>query len=307
MREYVLPFDYNKSTQLAMKIAGTTGEHDEEMNTPEKYKALLSCRDFGPEMYITKLQKTGWRNHGGIGGVDKWGAVLENAYKGRTAFLVCPGPSIKDTLPDPKLVAGKLVMAANSAWFYARTKYWIMAEALYVKWLWLEAHSKLNACEDLLLNQDIIMTPRATAWWWRKEAAYRGGNKARGKSYGRIYVTRLEEVGSVPFPVDGTTTYNALGTAWYMGCTDVVVFGLDLCKVETPYVSGVPYSQKGAELSYDPQIECLKFAKWPGLTIHNVNPYSNAFGLPFHPMDVETAWKLLKAAPVLKKGEPCDM
>lgn len=276
MKQYSLPFDYTDNPQLAHKKGIGKIAH----STPKGYQKWLEREAFGLTYYLTDAQLGWFKEHGDPKPPTFHYAQSENMYQGQDMFIVCPGPSVKDTLPKPDILADKLSVAVNSGWFYAKTRYWMIAEAHYMRWLcqhdaaW---HAKYYA---RYAQQDFLVTARAAIWWWKNGPGRAPGTKRVKSPYKGLYLLRHEECGAVPMPVEGVSVFNAIATAWWFGCKRAILIGLDLSKPGMPYVEGVPYDQHGAANPYDHQVTALRQVQYPGLEIINASPHS-AERLPF--------------------------
>ena len=277
LKDYGEEFDYSSNLQLQKK-----------QKTPKQYYKWLEKIIFGKTYLLSGRQQqwfeAGFLNDPSVVGFEE----TEDCHKDKTICILAPGPSLKQI--DPEQFKNTLSIAVNSAFFYYNAQYWIIAEDEYAEWLFQNNAASLNAiAPDILARQNVIMTPRAAARYW-----HFCSTNSRGHIFNKIYLSCLEEIGAAPFPCEGTTIVNALGMALWMGCVETFVFGMDLCKSGGVYVDGVPYSEEGAKRSYKLQRNVLRQLEYPGMTIYNVTPYSNEFGLPFTPTDKEKAMEKLK-------------
>jgi len=201
----------------------------------------------------------------------------EDRHKGQTLYLLAPGPSLSGI--DKSKLEGKTTMALNSAGYWTTPTYWAMIESRYIRRLYSKNRCKREK-EDKIT---FLVAPRSAVTLWDQHVVLK-----------KMYIMCLEECGMVPFPVEGPTIWNTLAAAWFMGFSNVVLLGLDLggkSQKLVQYMKGVPFD--GVETGkkpYSHQHQSLKYAIYPGMTIYNVNPYSNEFGLPFTPLSEKDAY-----------------
>jgi len=202
---------------------------------------------------------------------------IKDIHKGETIYIIAPGTSLNNV--DPSIFDGKLTIAINSAGFWRDCTYWSMAEGGYAMWAGTK-NGLRERYKDKFAKQKFLLTCRAALIWIEQELPFRN-----------IFITRHEEEKTVPrrIKIPAVTTINTIASAWWMGCSRAVLFGLDLSKRGGPYVKGVPYTQKGAKHGYKPQVEVLKGCIHEGLEIFNVNDQSNGLGLPFMPTSMDRA------------------
>lgn len=290
MKQYAIPFDYSNVLQIKKKRAAGKTFCDTQ---PKYYNWLLHEVDPDGTKYLMVGQqlKAYKESLPSNGTVVRYEAV-EDKYAGMTAFIVCPGPSM--AMVSREALEGKLTFGVNGAGWKFAPRYWVAGEWEWTLWLYRLDHNKIREIGPQLDKQDWFVTPRAAINLWRRKKDY-----PKLPLYRSVIVSRLEEERAVPFPVDGTTTFNAIAAAWWMGCTKCVIFGLDLSKSCGAYVNGAPHSPEGAANPYNAQTYAMRQCKYPGMTIYNASPVSQK-DLQFEPITAEAALALLAESPVVE-------
>jgi hypothetical protein len=192
------------------------------------------------------------------------GEELVDRFPSGDAYIFCPGPSMIDV--NPARWSGCLTMAVNSAGFAFTPVYWVMAESAYARWLLKQTEVKIPLGGRLISTARVAVCVRD----------YEG----RGQIFSKIYVVRWEEEKIVPPRVPAVSVFNALVTAWEMGCKRAYLIGLDLSKEGGPYLEGVPYTKEGAANPFDDQVKALSQFALPGMDVFNGSPVSRDV-LPF--------------------------
>lgn len=187
------------------------------------------------------------------------------------AFIFCPGPSMGEV--DTRKFGGCLTMAVNSAGFAIDPTYWVMAESAYARWL-------MGSEVEVPCGRSVIATARVAVCLRDHEI------RSKQDVFGEVHVVRWEEEKVVPPRVPAVSVFNALVTAWQMGCDNVYLIGLDLSKDDGAYLLGVPHTDEGARNPFNDQIRALSQFKMPGMTVYNGSEAS-ADVLQFEYLDYE--------------------
>lgn len=293
MKTYRIPFDYSCSTQIKKKAA----QGKKFCDTPEKYFTWLyhEVAPGYPKYLIVGQQRDAYIKYKPRNATAATYEAWEDKYAGQTAFVICPGPSL-GAVPV-EAFARKLTFGVNAAGFRVPPRYWVAAEWEWGHWLYKLKHDEFRRIGAQLDRQDWWATPRAAIYLWRRKFDF-----PALPLYRRVIVSALEEERAVPFPVDGTTAYNAIAAAWWMGCARCVVFGMDLRKDAGAYVKGVPVSAAGVANPYDAQIRAMRQCRYPGMEIFNASLVSQDLGLPFTPLTPARALEMLAEAPEVDDG-----
>ena len=206
------------------------------------------------------------------------GLELVDRHKGRVCFIFCPGPSM---VKPPRGFCGthqdRVTMAVNSAAFAVDAEYWVMAESCYALWLTRPTN------KQKIPSRKVLSTARVAVVLRDREL-----QNPKTVMHESVHVLRWEEEFIVPPRVPAVSVFNALVTAWQMGCREVRLIGLDLSRpAGKAYTKGVPHTQEGASNPFDDQIRALRQIfplGLPGMKVINGSPYSRHL-LPFCPMD----------------------
>ena len=124
----------------------------------------------------------------------------ENMFRDRTVYILAPGPSLGYV--DKNFWDGKLTIAINSAGFYTNSKYWLIAEGIYLQFVMRD-----HLDRKFLGRKNMLLTSMPLGVYWR-----RGGLKMRGL-FNKIYYLRLMEHDLVPIPCNGVTAFCAIAFA----------------------------------------------------------------------------------------------
>ena len=194
------------------------------------------------------------------------GGELVDRYAGQDAFIFCPGPSLADV--PVEAFKSKMTMAVNSAGFAMDPTFWVMAESGYARWLIKDQVANIPK------DRTIISTGRVAV-------CLRDFDEKRKKPlFPWVWVVRWEEEKVVPPRVPAVSVFNALVSAWEMGCKRAFLLGLDLSKASGPYLDGVPFTKEGAANPFDDQVLALSQFKMPRMEVLNCSPVSKDI-LPF--------------------------
>jgi hypothetical protein len=242
-------------------------------------------RPFGNKTFlITRQDLTRLTKWGGFHDPFIYAQYIKNWYKNKTAVIVAPGPSLNDIRPE--IFSQKYTFALNNAMFWLKCPYYVsITEGRYGLWLSEQSGEWQRDRLYPFVNQNYIMTARAAIMWWKMLLPFR-----------RIYITDHEETRRIRRCRSAITITNTIATVKYLGFRECIIYGMDLCKKDGPYVKGVPFSKFGAENPYDTQVKELMQVERFGLDIYNVNPYSNSLGLPMKPLSHAEALEKLKNA-----------
>ena len=195
--------------------------------------------------------------------------VLEGAFSGHPAFIMCPGPSLKEV--NLGAFSGCLTIAVNSAGFEFSPYLWEMAECVYMNWF---HHRTFDPSLSFL---------------WNARTAFRFKWKEMiGQTHSRFraaFIHKWEEEGAIPPRNPAPSTTAALVAAWKLGCDSAYVLGMDLAKPGgQSYIDSVPVTLKGAEATFEYQLKALAQFTIPNFTVYNGSPHSQKEDLPFKPI-----------------------
>lgn len=234
--------------------------------------------------FLNKRCRALFARGGPFKGKYKDGEELVGIHEGEDCFIFAPGPSMSTV--DVSKFDGRLTMAVNSARFAMEPTYWVMAESAYARWLISEKGLEIPSNKEVAIkpspnsigrltyrNLECVISTARVAVCLRAE-------KRTRDLFDIVYVVRWEEECVVPPRVPAVSVFNALVSAWEMGCSRVFLIGLDLSKAGGPYLKGVPYTKEGAANPFDDQVRALSQFKMPGMDVFNGSPASKDI-LPF--------------------------
>ena len=253
----------------------------------EDYYREAHCREFGGNKYF--LNKRCRRLMAAMGNFKNPYHDCEkivDQYKGKDAFIFCPGPSLSDV--DISAFEDRLTLASNSAGFKVDPYLWVMCETGYAIWLLQEheKHKRNRSKISIPAKKNFVLSARAAV-------LVRGDHVDIGPSV----VIRWEENKLVPILTPAVCITNALVTAWQMGCARAFILGMDLSRPkDKPYAKGVPHTQRGATNSFDGQIKALRQFSIPDMQIYNGSPHSKTLNLPFKYMDYKEIEKIASSS-----------
>ena len=205
--------------------------------------------------------------------------VLEGAFSGKPAFIVCPGPSAMEV--DLTKFSGLLTIAVNSAGFNFKPYLWEMAECNYMNWFFDQRY------------------PTDSSFLWNARTAFRfmwremNGWTTKIRS---AFIHKWEEEGAIPPRNSAPSTTAALVAAWKLGCDSAYVIGMDLCKPGgQTYIDSVPVTAKGVNASFEWQLKSLAQFQIPGFKVFNGSPHSDKQNLPFESISYSEIEKIASA------------
>lgn len=274
MKLYRQKFEYwdDDHTKLIRKTK------EPEFVDPEYYtEAHIREDEKWPHRYF--LNKRCWdlmKRHGPFSGHYKDCDNLASTE--RSAFIVCPGPSMRDV--DFEALGSHFTIAVNSAGFAFESTYWCIAESGYARWLMDSRYP---------LDRTILATARVAVVLRAEE------KRCKQQKFRVVYVLRWEEERVVPPRTPAVSITNALVTAWQMGCPKAYIIGLDLSKPGKPYADGLPYTREGAKNLFDDQIRALKQFKLPDFQVINCSSHSANTLTNFDYMPIECLNKNLRS------------